>query len=111
MENLDIIILTSVVIISFVIFIISSMKEINRMEEEPYEFEKATGFSRPALFNVLRALFEEDDMEEEDKERFRNTLKRSISDMHTDGVHFDRSKLLQKKKSAEDSSEEGKKNS
>ena len=111
MENIDIIILTSLVIISFVIFIISSLKEINRMTEEPYEFEKATGFSRPALFNVLRALFEDDEMQEEDKERFRNTLQRSISDMHTDGVYFDKSKILQKKNSAENNSDEEKKNS
>jgi hypothetical protein len=110
MENLDIIILTTLVIISFVIFIISTLKEIKRMEEEPYKFEKATGFSRPALFNVLRGLFEDDDIKEEDKEKFRNTLKRSISDMHTDGVYFDKSKTLQKMKSSEDNSQKGNEN-
>jgi hypothetical protein len=108
MENIDVIILTSLVIIAFVIFIISTLKEINRMAKEPYEFEKATGFSRPALFNVLTALFEDDEMQEADKERFRNTLKRSISDMHTDGVYFDKSKILQKKNPAENNSDEGK---
>jgi hypothetical protein len=31
--------------------------------------------------------------------------------MHTDGVYFDKSKILQKKNSAENNSDEGKKNS
>lgn len=107
MENLDIIILTSLVIVSFVIFIISSFKEFNRMEKEPYEFEKATGFSRTALFNVLRSILEDDDMQEDEREKFRNTLKRSIADMHTDGVYFDKTKIPQKKKTSIKSSKEG----
>ncbi len=108
MENIDIIILTSVVVISFVIFIVTSFKEVTRMEEEPYEFEKATGFSRAALFNVLKDLLEDGDSTEVEKERIRSTLKRTISDMHMDGVYFDKNKKLQNKGSTKTWSEDNK---
>lgn len=88
MENLDVIILTILVVVSFVIFIATSVKEFSKMEEEPYKFEKASGFTRAALFNVLSSLFTEEDISEQTKNRIKNNLKRTISDMETDGVYF-----------------------
>lgn len=61
MENTDVVILTIVVVISFVVFIVTSIQEFNRMEEEPYEFEKASGPTRAALFNALSSLLEEEE--------------------------------------------------
>ena len=92
MGNLDVIILTIVVGVSFVVFIISSVQEFIRMEEESWEYEKATGPSRAALFNALSALFEEDKIPEKDRKELKKVIKRSISDMETDGVYFDKSK-------------------
>ena len=90
MENIDVIILTLLVVISFVVFIITSVKEFTKMEEKPYEFEKASGFTRAALFNVLSSLFDDDEIPEKTREKYRNSLKRTISDMDTDGVYFDK---------------------
>ncbi|GAB2632435.1 hypothetical protein [Belliella aquatica] len=90
MENLDIIILTSLVVIAFVIFITTSIKEFIKMEEDEYEFEKSTGPTRAALFNVLSSFFDDDDISEDVKERYKSTIKRTISDMHTDGMYFDK---------------------
>lgn len=101
MENIDIIILTSLVVIAFAIFIITSIKEFIKMEDNEYEFEKSTGPTRAALFNVLSSLFEDDNIPEETKEKYKNTIKRTISDMHTDGMYFDKktkSKLRNKLK-------------
>ena len=93
MENLDVIILTGLVVVAFIIFIATSLKEINRIIDEPYKYEKASGFTRAALFNALSSLFEEDDeTSNEEKERFKKTLKRTISDMETDGIYFDKTK-------------------
>ncbi|WP_339923246.1 hypothetical protein [uncultured Cyclobacterium sp.] len=92
MENLDVIILTIVVVVSFVVFIITSVQEFIRMEEESWEYEKATGPSRAALFNALSALFEEDKVPSKDREKLKRIIKRSISDMETDGVYFDKAK-------------------
>jgi hypothetical protein len=89
MENIDIIILTLLVVVSFVIFIATSLKEFNKMEKNPYEFEKASGFTRAALFNVLSSFFDDDEIPEKTKEKFKSTIKRTISDMETDGMYFD----------------------
>lgn len=90
MENIDIIILTSLVVIAFVIFITTSIKEFIKMEEDEYEFEKSTGPTRTALFNVLSSFFDDDNISEDVKERYKSTIKRTISDMHTDGMYFDK---------------------
>lgn len=89
MENVDIIILTILVVVSFVVFITTSLKEFNKMEDKPYEFEKASGFTRAALFNVLSSFFEDDEIPEKTREKFKSTIKRTISDMESDGVYFD----------------------
>ncbi|MEX2569513.1 MAG: hypothetical protein WD431_26465 [Cyclobacteriaceae bacterium] len=89
MENLDVIILTILVVISFVIFILTSVQEFIRMDKEPYKFEKASGFTRAALFDVLSSLLDDDEIPEKDRDKFKSTLKRTISDMETDGVYFD----------------------
>jgi hypothetical protein len=99
MENIDVIILTVVVVIAFVIFIITSFNEINKIKEEPYEFEKASGFTRAALFNVLSSLFEDEEIPAESREKFKSTLKRTISDMETDGMYFDKTKKSQMEES------------
>ncbi|WP_158858273.1 hypothetical protein [Lunatibacter salilacus] len=89
MENIDVIILTLLVVISFVVFIVTSVKEFTKMEDKPYEFEKASGFTRAALFNVLSSLFDDDEIPEKTREKYKNKLKRTISDMETGGVYFD----------------------
>lgn len=107
MENVDVILLTIVVVVSFVVFIVTSLKEFNRMEEEPYEYEKATGPTRAALFNALSDLFEDDEIPKKSRDKFKRTITRTISDMHSDGVRFDGSanepptKPRRKKKSTE----------
>lgn len=88
MENTDVVILTIVVVISFVVFIVTSIQEFNRMEEEPYEFEKASGPTRAALFNALSSLLEEEEYPTKKNRNRKGPIKRSISDMETDGVHF-----------------------
>jgi hypothetical protein len=89
MENLDVIILTLVVVVSFVVFIVTSVQEFGRMEEEPWEYEKASGPTRAALFNALSSLLDEDETPEKKRKRRKGPIKRTISDMDTDGVHFD----------------------
>ena len=89
MGNLDIIILTLVVVVSFVVFIVTSVQEFSRMEEEPWEYEEASGPTRAALFNALSSLLDEDKNPEKNRKRHKGPIKRTISDMDTDGVHFD----------------------
>lgn len=105
MENLDVIILTAVVVISFVIFIVTSIKEFTRIKEEPYEFEKASGPTRAALFNALSSLFDEDEVSQEKRKKFKSTLERTISDMEIDGMYFDKKKETGSNTKAENNSD------
>ena len=91
MENLDVILLTLSVVVCFAIFIVTSLKEFSRMKEEPYKFEKAYGFTRAALFNVLSSIFEEENFSKKQKKKNKKTIERSISDMETDGVYSKKS--------------------
>jgi len=76
-------------VISFVVFIVTSVREFSRMEQEPYEYEKASGPTRAALFNALSSLLDEDKNPEKNKKGRKGPIQRTISDMDTDGVHFD----------------------
>jgi hypothetical protein len=88
MENIDIIILTALVVVSFLIFIVTSIKEFTKMEDKPYKYEKASGFTRAVLFNVLSAFFDDEEIPEKSREKLKSTLKRTISDMEMDGLYF-----------------------
>jgi len=105
MENLDVIILTIAVAIAFVIFIITSLKEISQMADEPYKFEKASGFTREALFDVLSSLFDDDEISVKNRKKFKATLERTISDMETDGMYFNKTKESITKENSEDKPE------
>jgi len=91
MENLDIILLTLSVVVCFAIFIVTSLKEISRMKEEPYKFEKVYGFTKAALFNMLSSLFEEEKFSKKRNKKNNKIIERSISDMEKDGVNFKKS--------------------
>lgn len=105
MENLDVIILTIAVAIAFVIFIITSLKEISQMADEPYKFEKPSGFTREALFDALSSLFDDDEISVKNRKKFKATLARTISDMETDGMYFNKTKESLDKEKSEDKSD------
>jgi hypothetical protein len=105
MENLDVIILTIAVAIVFVIFIITSLKEISQMADEPYKYEKPSGFTREALFDALSSLFDDDEISVKNRKKFKATLERTISDMETDGMYFNKTEESLTKKKPEDQSE------
>jgi hypothetical protein len=89
MENIDIIILTSVVVVAFLVFIITSVREFIRMEFDEYQYNpNAKKYGRDAIFNLLEKLFEDDTISKDSKKEIIKTLERNISDMETDGVYF-----------------------
>ena len=109
MENLDIFILTFVVVVAFVIFIMSTVKELSQMKNEPYQTEKESGYSRATLFKVLGALFEDDKIPEKHRVKFKNTLQRTMSDMESNGVYFDgEGKKFQKSAKSKEKNKEDK---
>ena len=88
MENLDIIILTSIVSTLFIVFGILMYKEFSNMEKNGYKYEpNAKKYGRDALFDMMARLFE-DEAPNAEKKIIYKAVKRTISDMESDGVYF-----------------------
>ena len=87
MDNIGIIILSIFVMIAFLFFIIASIKEISKMEKEPYQYKKPV-FGRDALYNLLENLFNDDKLSVKEKKNLLKTIDRTISDMESDGMYF-----------------------
>jgi len=89
MENLEIIILSSIVTTLFAVFIIANVREFRKMEREGYKpnpNEKKYG--REALFVLAAKLFEDKKVPIRDKKIIHKAVSRTISDMESDGVYF-----------------------
>ena len=88
MENLDIIILTSIVSTLFIVFGILMYKEFSNMEKNGYQYDpNAKKYGRDALFDMMARLFE-DEAPKEEKKIIYKAVKRTISDMESDGIYF-----------------------
>jgi len=89
MDNLEIIILSSVVVTLFVVFIIANVKEFRRMDKEGYNPNpKEKKYGREALFVLASKLFEDEKVPNRDKKIIHKAVTRTISDMESDGIYF-----------------------
>ena len=92
MENLDIIILTTIVSTLFAVFFILTFKELSRMEKTPYKYDpNEKKYGRDALFVFAQKLFDEEStkkMTKKEKTAIISSVSRTISDMESDGVYF-----------------------
>jgi len=60
MENIEIVILSVVVMIAFVVFIVASIKEFSKMEKEVYKYNPdVKRFGRDGIYYLLESLFED----------------------------------------------------
>ena len=89
MENLDIIILTSVILTLFVVFFILMYKELKDVDENGWKYDpNAKKYGREALFVFMQRLFDEDSVPKKEKKTIYKAVKRTISDMESDGIYF-----------------------
>jgi hypothetical protein len=84
MENLDIIILTSIVTTLFIVFLITLWREFNTMTDTDYQQSKKEG-PRGQLVNFIGNLMEDKTI---DKEQVFKAMSRTIADMENDGIYF-----------------------
>ena len=89
MDNIEIVILSVVVMIAFLVFIITSIKEFSKMEKEEYTYNPTRKkFGRDAVYDMMERLFDDTKQTKEDKVKLIKTLDRTISDMESDGMYF-----------------------
>lgn len=102
MENLDIIILSAVATIGFIVFIVGCFKELSKMEKEDYIYNsKQKKFGRDALYYMIENLFDDTKGNKDDKVKLIKIIDRTISDMEYDGIYFSdevKEKLKEEKK-------------
>ena len=96
MENLDIIILTSIVSTLFIVFGILMYKEFSNVEKNGWQYDpNAKKYGRDALFDMMARLFEDETPKKvhtktskKEKEIIYKAMHRTISDMESDGIYF-----------------------
>ena len=88
---MEIILLTSIVLTLFVVFVIATLREFNNMSEKPYVYTKETG-PRANLVNFVGRLFDDDSsskkMTFKQKDLIYKAMRRTIADMESEGVYF-----------------------
>lgn len=89
MENLDIIILTSVISTLFVVFFVLMYRELAEVEKNGWKSDpNAKKYGREALFVLMQRLFDEDAVPKKEKKTIYKAVKRTMSDMESDGIYF-----------------------
>jgi hypothetical protein len=89
MENLDIIILTSIVSTLFIVFGITMYREFSRMNKEGYQYNpNSKKYGRDALFDLAAKLFEDEKITKKEKKVIYRAMFKNMADMESDGVYF-----------------------
>lgn len=89
MENFDVIILSAVAAIGFIIFIVGCFREFSKMEKEEYRpSTNVRKFGRDAIYDMMERMFDDNKQTKEDKVKLIKTLDRTIADMESDGLYF-----------------------
>ncbi len=102
MENLDIIILTSILSTLFIVFGIVVVRELSKPESELQSSKE--GGPRADFIRFVGTLFDEEatkKMSKKEKRAMYGAIKRTMADMESDGVYFspeDKRALEQKRK-------------
>jgi hypothetical protein len=86
--ELDILLLTAVVVTLFIVFIIAVLREFKVMENETYRFQKESG-PRAGLVNFIGNMVANKSLTKTEKKSIYNAMHRNIADMESDGVYFD----------------------
>ena len=92
MENLDIIILTTILSTLFIVFGVLMYKEFSNMEKNGYQYDpNAKKYGRDALFVFMQKLFDDNttkSMTKKEKQKMYSSVRRTVADMESNGVYF-----------------------
>lgn len=80
MENLDLIILTTIVVILFMVFIFATFREILEEAKKPFKGGKERG-PRADMIEFVGRLFSDDRLEPQEKKELLTIIRKSIDDI------------------------------
>lgn len=87
MENLDIYILTSIVVTLFGVFIIGTYRVIKNMNEDSYMIEGGIG-SRVQMIKFISKVFDNKTIPKKEKKKLYKAMTETLADMECDGMYF-----------------------
>ena len=79
-NNTDIIVLTSVIIVLFIVFIIATVRELNTISTTKF-VEKGEGGPRAEMMRLIGKLFTDDRIDAGKKITFMNAVKTAMEDL------------------------------
>ena len=79
-NNTDIIVLTSIIIVLFIVFIIATVRELNHISTTPF-VEKEEGGPRAEMLRFIGKLFTDDRIDAGKRITFMNAVKPMLDDM------------------------------
>jgi len=82
MENSDIIILTGIVSVLFLVFIISTVREFSKSARLPFQGGKEGG-PRAQLVEMVGKLFSDEKLEPADKQAMISIIRKNIADIES----------------------------
>jgi hypothetical protein len=80
MENLDLIILTTIIVILFIVFILATFKEIMEDTKNPYKGGKERG-PRADMMEFVGRIFSDEHIDPKEKKELLNIIKKKIDDI------------------------------
>ncbi len=83
MENLDLIILTIIVSLLFLVFIIATYQEMSSAKLTKKEFGKEKG-PRAQMIEFIGKIFTDESMEPTEKQKLMELMKKSLKDLEKD---------------------------
>ena len=86
--EMDVVILTAIIVTLFIVFIIAVYREFSVMENETYVFQKESG-PRAGLVNFVGNLAANKSLSTSERKSIYKAMNRNIADMESDGVYFD----------------------
>jgi hypothetical protein len=86
MENLDIIILTSIVSTLFIVFGIVMYKELKNAPDQSKDLYERS--PRANMIRFVGSIFDDNAISKKEKKVIYKAVKRTISDMESDGMYF-----------------------
>lgn len=91
MENIEIIVLSTIVTTLFAIFIGLTVKELNEATKKPFVSPSEESGPRASLTKFMGKLFDSPSLTKEQADKkidVYNTIYKTIADMESDGVYF-----------------------
>ncbi len=84
-NNMDIIVLTSVIIVLFIVFLIATVREVNTVSSKEF-VQKEEGGPRAEMMRFIGKLFTDDRIEPGKKITFMNAVKTIIEQLPEDEI-------------------------